>query len=468
MMNRKALRILSMSAAIALALSASACFGGGGGGDTTTATIATIAAATTAESTAARTTEATTARTTAEEMTFEETTGEAATAEEATGEETTAEEATGEAATAEEAAGEETASGEAASGEAAAYAGPSELSDDIYSFTLSLNGVVYELPAPYSMFRENGWIAEGLDGMTLEPNQKTFQTKLKNGRNEIYAAFVNTESAVKPFEQCDVGLVSLDSYFAEKGAALVFPKGITLDSTFDEIIAAYGLATESYESEYAKTLTYSNGSYASIKISFDLETDIADELEMENLVKKSFGSPEYAGGPPEDVPSYRAPDGLGDKWDSFIVLYADNYYSVPAPISAFLENGWVLETDPNFMVSGKSPLVGVELRLGNQTLRTSIRNYSGTEQPIKYCYVTTIESSMYKANVPIQLPKGITEDSTLEELFAAYGEPDKSDESDTFCYYTYGMGLEKIEFVYDNEIGRIITITVDNDLRNLP
>lgn len=155
------------------------------------------------------------------------------------------------------------------------------LSDDLYSFQIQLNDVVYVMPSSLSEFVENGWEIEE-DG-ELEPNQRTMSIVAGNGEARVYFQLVNTEANVLPFAECRVGAVSVDTHQAEEGAAIVLPKNIAIGSNYEEVIEAYGEASDLYDSDTRKVLTYSPEVYSEVGITVDAETNKVSSIEVENL-----------------------------------------------------------------------------------------------------------------------------------------------------------------------------------------
>jgi hypothetical protein len=472
-----------MAAAIALAcvFAAAACNDSGGTAATTRATTETTAKAsaeatakqaadetTTTATTAEATTEATIEETTEAEATTEET------AEEATEAEATAEETTEEAATMEDtdAAGDtdqaitaETSPGKLSASQAES---PDALSNDLYSFQFALDGAIYELPTPYSQFKENGWTGDNLDVLTLPPNQRNLITYLTNGVHRISVEFVNTSEDALTFDKCDVGGITIYKTRDTQGLEFILPKGVTNDSSYLDVLAAYGDPTEKYESEYLTRTAYMIDTYAQVKIEFDAETKTVDEIEVVNLIRKEI-SPEFEGETPDNVAAYKPPDKLGDSWDGFAVKYAGNYYYIPAPVAAFVENGWAIDSDPNEMVPAQKYKIGVNLRKYNQTLRTNVQNYSNTEQPVINCFVTTVMTSIYTSPLTLELPKGITGESSIEDVVAAYGKPDSDNhDSDMFDYYNYGDNWSGVTFVMNKDENVMYKIEVYNEPKVLP
>ena len=339
-----------------------------------------------------------------------------------------------------------------------------DLSDDLYSFQFSLNGTVYTLPCAYSLFADNGWSIEGIDGETLEPDQYTFSQNMDNGDMLIMASLVNTNTDVLPMEECNVGNISVDNYQAEKGVKLVLPKNIAVGSAYDDVVAAYGEPTDKSDLGPITALTYKLDSYSSVVIEINTESNTVDSIEIENLIaKETSSSSKSSGDVPDVVKNYSAPSSVGKSWDSFDLKYADSYYHLPAPVSSFIDNGWTMVSDGNEMLAAKDSTVGVELRKDNQVLRASVRNYADTEQPITNCFLISLKSSEFDTKVSIELPKGITEKSKPDDIIAAYGEPTNKDSSSSFDYYEYRNSDGSIDFSISKDTKTITTIEVNND-----
>ena len=341
-----------------------------------------------------------------------------------------------------------------------------DLSDDLYSFQFSLNGTVYTLPCAYSQFTTDGWSFEDIDGQTLEPGQYTLSNALINGDSRIMANLVNTGTDVVAMDKCNVGKVSIDNYQAEKGVKLILPKNIAIGSTYDDVIAAYGKPSDERETDPIKYMDYNLDTYSSVKIQINTKTNAVDSIEMENLIAKETSSSSKSNTPvPDVVKNYTAPTGTGKSWDSFDIKYGDSYYHIPAPISSFIDNGWVMESDGNEMVAAKDSLTGVELRKDNQVMSTSVRNYADSEQPVSNCFVTRLKFSEFETKVPIELPQGITENSNSEDISAAYGDPTDKSTSSSFEFYEYRNRYGSVDFSISKDTKKISTAEIYNDPR---
>ncbi|MDR2106830.1 MAG: hypothetical protein LBP24_05425 [Coriobacteriales bacterium] len=348
-----------------------------------------------------------------------------------------------------------------------------ELSDDLYSYAVRLDGVVYTLPAPYSEFKANGWELRdaSLLEQTLEPGQYSLGDVAQNGEHRVRLAFTNNSMDVVSIEDAEVGRVIVDDSNVQAGTQFLLPGGITLGASYEDVIAAYGEPTDVQEGASFKSLTYSTDAYAEVKITVKAETNLVSEINVENLIAKqqdASGSGAVADAEaPAVVNEYKAPTDLGSSWNSFNVKYDGALYHLPAPVSAFVQNGWVIASDESEVLAAKSSKVGFEIRKGNQTLRTEVHNYADTAQPLKYCFVTSVEYYEYGAKVSIELAKGLSEKSTIDDFIAAYGEPTSKEQSSNLVFYGFGKMWESLEVSVDTQTGAINKVTLTNSPKTL-
>jgi len=109
-------------------------------------------------------------------------------------------------------------------------------------------------------------------------------------------------------------------------------------------------------------------------------------------------------------------------------------------MSAFVENGWVITSDPNVIVPAWGSNYEVFMRHGSQIMRTSVRNFDNVPQPVSHSFVTDIESGPrggLAPILPIELSGGITEYSTIEEMIEVFGHPDSVEEDDLGLVYMW-------------------------------
>jgi|GEM_PF-1505914 len=324
------------------------------------------------------------------------------------------------------------------------------VSDDLYKYEVLINGIAYSLPTSFSTFEKNGWVGTDFVKSTLAPNKYKI-AYLKNGEQEMMINIANFGMDVSPLSKCYVGEVTIDSQNIKKGTTISIAKGITIGSTYDQVIAAYGKPSSEYKGDTLVKLTYKSGDYSNYEISTDSKTKKVYSIKLENLVPPVEAQTKSTDTTlPAVVKNYKAPSSVGKDLLSFQVKYGGNFYKLPVPITELIKNGWVLTSDSSKVIAAKSSAVGVKLRKDNQVLRTQIENYSDKGEPLNHCFATYIEYYNNGAMIPLELPKGITEKSSIDQVIAAYGKPIKVEESSTYKYYSYGKIFQEVVFMTKN------------------
>lgn len=131
------------------------------------------------------------------------------------------------------------------------------INNDLFSYQIGLDYVVYTLPCRLSEFLNNGW------EINYAYNRETSaEVELKKGRSYISVAICNDSSEKLAYKDCMVYSVRLDS--DNNGLSIVLPGGMQVNknTTKDDIIDKYGEPknnpSEVLESQYR---TYSNVLY---------------------------------------------------------------------------------------------------------------------------------------------------------------------------------------------------------------
>lgn len=156
---------------------------------------------------------------------------------------------------------------------------------------------------------------------------------------------------------------------------------------------------------------------------------------------------------------------LSDNWMDFQVLLNDELYTLPAPVSAFEENGWTLENDgdddtlePNQYTLSRS------LKKGDMQVYVQIINLGIDELPVTKCLVGQISLDDYQAKkgATLTVATGITLGSSLEEVEAAYGLPGYTYEGSSITYRYESGSYDRTEFRFDGETKLVTDITARN------
>lgn len=169
------------------------------------------------------------------------------------------------------------------------YKAPSSLGDDLLSGNVSIDGVVYNLPVPYSILKENGWEFDG-KADPLPSLHSGFIT-LKKGEYRLEAEVLNPlPNAVT----LDNTIVTKVSAFNTKYHAFEFTlagdikPGMTKDD-LDKYLSSKGITNFTYDEKY-KTyrINYNKDEKSdfpkeSIRIGLDDETDVIFSIDAERL-----------------------------------------------------------------------------------------------------------------------------------------------------------------------------------------
>ena len=384
-------------------------------------------------------------------------------------EETTVEETTIEETTVEETTVEET---KEASVSAPANV-PSELSDDIYSFQVSVNGTVYQFPMWAADFQALGWEYDGDASTTIATNQYTgAETWVKDGV-EVYTTLANLTMNALPLDQSMVAGIEFDKYnMKECDWEIVLPKGITYGvSTTEDIIAAYGDPSSDYDGDLYYKMSYEADTYSEIDLYVYKESGVLEEIEIRNIVELEGGDNSVSEEVPDFVKNYKAPSALGNDLYSFNFKLEGNMYTLPCPVSTLLANGFELVESNTEQAIGAKNYGWIELRYNNQTYRAIADNYADYATTPENCFLTSIESSVHGPEYDLELPCGIKRGMKEDDFLKAIANFNyEEDETNVYKYYRIynpdGSKLDCIEVSLSDGVVEIIEMNNDQKPEN--
>lgn len=328
--------------------------------------------------------------------------------------------------------------------EATAAETAGELSDDIYSFQLKLDGELYQFPMSYADFIAKGWTCVDDETTEMSPNQYS-SFRFTKGNLESYVEAFNLGLNTVAITECTVGGMSVDHFQFDDAPETVieFPKGISFNvSTMDDVKAAWGEPSDTYEGDLYTKLTYEYDIYQSIELEFDSETGVLNNFDMENLTQEEgandAAAAEVSSEPTEDVLAYETPTELGDDIHSGIVEFAGNLYQLPAPVSVFLENGFTLKTEDTDSVVAGDYFGWFEMIKDGKEFRGTADNLSPNATTIENCFVTEVEVDSYDSDLPLTLPGGISNHMSADDLMPILETLpyEVSSDTDDYTYYT--------------------------------
>jgi len=321
-----------------------------------------------------------------------------------------------------------------------AVAAPSELSDDLYDFQISVDGTVYQFPMWAADFEALGWTYDGDASQTLSSNQYTTTESWDKGEFSVYTQLANLSMNTVGITEAMVAGITFEEYQLDGcDWDIILPKGIQYGvSNTEDVIAAYGDPTDEYDGELYYKMTYEKDFYQEIHIYVSKETNVINKIEIQNIVELEGADNSVDSTVPDVVKNYKAPTSLGDDLYGFDIELEGNLYTLPCPVSELLANGFTINEDNSEAAFGAQGSGWLELVYNNQKFHTIVRNYADYATTAENCFLIDIESSCFEPDYNLVIPCGIkrgdSEESVLEILKDYNYEVEQSEGSD-FTYY---------------------------------
>ena len=308
-------------------------------------------------------------------------------------------------------------------------AGTAELGDDIYSFQVMFDGDLLKLPMSCDELISMCWQAENpedLDTM-VQTNSYITGVRFVKGNYYISADILNLGINEEPASKCLIGGIEVDASGAvhenigqkiEPGIAML-PGNIEVGTaTIEDIKAAYGEPTDTHEDEVYTVLTYDKDSFQDITLTVYQETGTLLEVDMQNFVEpEDFDPGTVSGETPSIVSDYKEPSALGDDLMDPTVEFMGDLYQLPAPVSAFEANGWVIQDAEEGAYAEGGGLEFIDMMKENQTVRFSVYNFTENAVALSDCFVQELSFATYDPEIiDMKLGGGVTLGVSKDDL----------------------------------------------------
>ena len=318
----------------------------------------------------------------------------------------------------EEAAAETTeAAGEATDSESA-----EGLGDDIYSFSMEFDGQTMKFPMTYQDFVGMGWELSSREDpdMKISTNSYGF-VSFNKGKNSVSAEVMNLGINEVGLEDSLIGGITVDgSYDIDLTSVSVkLPGGIELGkSTLDDIKAAYGDPSDTYEGDLYTKVTYEKDTYQEVELSVFKDDNTLKKVDMENLEEpEGYDKGAVSDEVPDIVTAYKAPDALGSDMLDTAVEYMGDFYSLPAPVSAFTANGWEIQNAEDTPYVEGNGLAFIDMMKNNQSIHFSVYNETENATALENCFVRELSFATYDPeSIAMKLSGDITLGADKTEL----------------------------------------------------
>ena len=297
-----------------------------------------------------------------------------------------------------------------------------ELGDDIYSFSMEFDGQTMKFPMTYQEFTDMGWeLSSSEDPDTKVSTNSYGMLTFNKGASSVYADVINLGINEVGLEDCLIGGISVDgSYDVDLTAVSVkLPGDIELGkATLDDIKAAYGEPSDTYEGDLYTKLTYEKDSYQEVELSVYKDDNTLKEVDLRNFEEpEGYDKGTVSDEVPELVTSYEAPTALGDDMMDTAVEYMGDLYSLPAPVSAFTANGWEIQDAEDTPYVEGGGIAFIDMMKNNQSIHFSVYNEIENATALENCFVRELSFATYDPeSIAMKLSGDITLGADKTEL----------------------------------------------------
>ena len=286
---------------------------------------------------------------------------------------------------------------------------PTELSDDLYSYQVSIDGDVIQLPIQYSDLANLGYELDISDESDLQlPSMSSDNfLSVKKGDIKLGVCIYNPDVKTHSYEDCLVGEITI-SRFDLNGHKVIFPGGLTNENiSMESIIDLYGEPTSRYESSEYQKLTYEQDLYCEYEFTF-YENAFFDARIENTIIPRGYKPSEVNTEVPESVSLYRKPKDVSDEIFDFNICFDGEYYQLPFPVSELLDKGWEIKDKESYSYVGSRGTGLMTLTRGDDMISSvQFMNYSDDSTMIENCFVTLIRISKYN-DAPLTVGNNIT------------------------------------------------------------
>ena len=339
--------------------------------------------------------------------------------------------------------------------------GVATLSDKWTDYELQINDDILKFPMMLPEFEALGWEASDDLTETLEPNTYSMY-RFKKGDKTCTAYILNLGMNTMPASDCLLAGLSIDNFDWKLDGAdtITLPGGLIRgEATADDILAAYGTPSDTYEGDLYTKYTYETDYNSSVEMKVFKESGKLEDITVENFVAPDdFEAGEVNEEVPAELTAYQKPEALSDDLTAYEIELDGSVYSLPVPVITLLADGWEInpsETD-EYVVARDSGWVG--LIKGGQSFHTLAWNGADYATIPENCWIESLEVGGYDLELDGALPGGIRIGMSKDDFLAALQSGNmtyEEEESGDFIYYTYN------ENAYDQKCEVIVYTKAD-------
>lgn len=196
----------------------------------------------------------------------------------------------------------------------------------------------------------------------------------------------------------------------------------------------------------------------------DRDDEDRDEEEKDDEDKEV--AEEEADKPASENVVVNTPSELGNDLYGFNIQLEGKLYTLPCPVSVFIENGFKINEKNSQMEIAADSYGWIELSYNNQTYRCIVDNYANYATVVQNCFVTTMETSIYGPEFDLVIPGNIKvgdSESAVLEIIKKFNY--ETETSGDFTYYEVSNPEGSILAGYEITVkeGKVISLEVEYD-----
>lgn len=290
-------------------------------------------------------------------------------------------------------------------------------------------------------------------------------TQLSKNGMEFRVEIVNLSGNQKNVMECSVGRVNFD--FSTDIKVYIAKNTELADIKSDDIIAKFGEPTsnEKYDNlprEIVYETPNADWIYERYTFKFDAETEVLKELSIVNFVESPDDVSQSTEEGIEYLNKYVAPKSLGNDIKSFNVSVMGDVYTLPAPVSEFVKNGWQI-IESKDVKAGTNEYEAITMKKDNVTFSFNAFNFAKSQVNAKNATIYQIEQDSHSADLKIILPGNISIGTSLTEVEKQLKNSNfTKDETDLSIEYRDTTHEYTISIYIPKESNKVESISVIN------
>ena len=312
------------------------------------------------------------------------------------------------------------------------------IADDIFSYQIGLEGVVYTVPCKVTDLTDNGWYCT--EGDPIEAGKNDTMVIFSHG-GVMQIACTVTNHTSDTIARKD-GIITNLHAEVKDDMTVTLPGHFVFSATttVEDIIAQYGEPVKQDDLDNFIMLYYVTQYDKEIRFAIykkNSDYTMNDSVTIRNT--------EYAEGETSQESAEVENVNISDRLDSFQFSLDGHLYTLPTTYDEFEQNGWKLwKEEANRPVESRYYGSAEYLRKGDQEISICVVNTSGETLNYVDCPLFEVDMQPYCCK-SIILPGQLVFDknTTEQDVIAKYGQPTTRSETDDSVTLRYDFDVHQ-------------------------